>query len=637
MQKERVFDNIWGVRRTRPLDFRESGEPVPVDFMMMKISYSSEKKNKKTASHGIKTLGIAWITVLSLALTGCGAAGASIFMNDGSVVNIGDATPQTPETATEEDAGNGTEGEAPEEGAAGTEEGADAPSGEAADGTDPYITGGDISPFYKPENDTELTSGDPAAADAGTSADSATTQPSSDAGSDPVPNGRGDTTGLGGTAAQIIDNAVTAVGDVIERQNTDIYVATYGSDDIGDGSMDNPYLTVQKALDCVTPGHTIFLMSGIYNGANTLSASGGDGNPITVTAYPGASVTVELGPGQSGAVFDINGHSNININSLRIGYSYSGWVYGVFMSGGENNINISNNEFCNISTTATPGAGGAYAVLCYGTGATDADAIQNVNIYDNRVHDLYTGYSEAIAASGNVNGVKIAGNTVYSVSGIGIDLYGGGGYCPNEEWDHPRNCEISGNTVYQCVSPFTSVAGIYVSGARDCTVSDNYSYENAYGIEIAAENNNFYYPTTNIKVTGNTVHNNHDSGITIGGTNTVTSGYVTNSEVSKNILYNNGMTVNDGANGELHFEKCDTISVKDNIVRNHDYSNAVIGCGMTSEYVKNVTFDNNLYAYDKPEKIVFKFQGNDYIGLDNWNKFTGGKDISSTKSAEEKK
>ena len=142
-----------------------------------------------------------------------------------------------------------------------------------------------------------------------------------------------------------------------------------------------------------------------------------------------------------------------------------------------------------------------------------------------------------------------------------------------------------------------------------------------------------YYPTTNISVDGNTVHNNHDSGITIGGVNPITSGYVTNSKLTRNILYNNGMYINDSANGEIHFEKCDNIDVSDNIVRNHDYKNAVIGCTLTSEYVKNVKFNNNLYAYDKPEKIVFKFQGNDYIGLENWNKFTGGKDISSPKAA----
>ena len=44
--------------------------------------------------------------------------------------------------------------------------------------------------------------------------------------------------------------------------------------------------------------------------------------------------------------------------------------------------------------------------------------------------------------------------------------------------------------------------------------------------------------------------------------------------------------------GEIHFEKVDGINVTDNIVRNHDYANAVIGCGKTSEYVKNVKFRN---------------------------------------------
>ncbi len=558
---------------------------------------------------------------LSLASTGCGAAGASIYMNNGDVVNLGDASPQIPETgeeAADQDAPLPAEG--PGEG---TDEGS--PDGENAEGTDPYVTGGGISPFYKPESDSEATT-EPAAPDTAEGTDAAPVTPESNSLSS-----RGDTTGMGGTAAQIINNAADTVADTLERKSMDLYVATYGNDDGGDGSYDNPFFTVQKALDTVTPGHTIYLMSGTYNGANTFTNSGSANGKITVTVYPGGSATVGLAPGESGAIFDINGNSNISINNLRIGYSYSNWVYGVFMTGGEKNIEISNCEFTNISTTASPGAGGAYAILAYGTGSTEDKSIDTVTIYNNTVHDMYTGLSEAIAASGNVSNIHVDGNNVYGISNIGIDLYGGGGYCSDPVLDQPRNCTISGNNVYQCVSPFAACAGIYVSGAKDSRIDGNFVYENAYGIEVAAENNNYYYPTTNITVANNTVHNNHDSGITIGGTNTVTSGFVTNSFLTANILYNNGLYVNDGANGEIHFEKCDGINVTDNIVRNHDYANAVIGCGMTSEYVKNVKFNNNLYAYDKPDKIVFKFQGNDYVGLENWNKFTGGKDISEVK------
>ena len=574
---------------------------------------------------------IALTIAFSCVTTGCGAAGASIFMNNGDIVNIGDATPQTPETEAEEgEPGDPAQDEGTPEGTAeGSGEGTAEGSGEGS--SDPYITGGGISPFYKPEGGyTPDNAADTAPADASDTDPDSVAPESGD-----TYTGRGDTTGLGGTAAEIISSIPSTISDAVERLDTDIYVsASYGNDDGGNGSYENPFLTVQKALDSVTPGHTVFLMGGTYNGRNTFTNSGGDGRPIVVTAYPGSSVSVGLAPGESGAIFDINGKSNIEIRNLTLGYSYATWVYGVFMHGGEENININNCEFTNLATTATPGAGGAYAVLAYGAGATDRETIRNITVYNNTIHNLYTGYSEAIAASGNVDSVHIDGNTIYEISNIGIDLYGGAGYCSDPALDQPRNCNISGNNVFQCVSPYNACAGIYVSGAKDSVIDGNFVYENAYGIEVASEHNNYYYPTTNITVSNNTVHNNHDSGITIGGTNPVTSGFVTNSFLTGNILYNNGLYINDGANGEIHFEKCDGINVTDNIVRNHDYSNAVIGCGygMTSEYVKNVKFTNNLYAYDKPAKIVFKFQGNDYIGLENWNKFTGGSDVSEVKN-----
>ena len=79
------------------------------------------------------------VTVVS---TGCGASGASIFMKDGSIVNIGDTNPQV----QSEDGSNGAVTGSSEGMPSYTYEGAYDPS------TDPYITGGDISPFYNMGN-----------------------------------------------------------------------------------------------------------------------------------------------------------------------------------------------------------------------------------------------------------------------------------------------------------------------------------------------------------------------------------------------------------------------------------------------------------------------------------------------------
>lgn len=471
---------------------------------------------------------------------------------------------------------------------------------EPAAPSDPYITGGSISPFYvDPSTITE---------------DETTEDPDSE------------------TEANVETSTEEAEPeDEIVPLDYDLYVATYG-DDKNDGTIDNPFATIQRALDSVTPGHTVFIMSGIYKGANKFTSSGTSSAPIRVTCMPNARVTVSLGYGEEGAIFDINGQSYIEIIDLIIGNCSANWVYGVYMSHDANNILIEENEFINI---IAPGNCGAYAIIMLGDGNTEESAIRDVYVYDNEIHQIYTGYGHGIAVSGNVDNITLDGNHVYDVNNIGVVLYGGGRNSTADHLDQPRNCTVVGNEIHHCVGQYDheSCSALYIDGARDSVVNDNYVYENAVGIEIGSENYNYDYPTKNIVVSNNTVHDNHDAGISIGGLNELYSGVVYNCEISNNILYNNGYKVNDGANGEIHFEKCNGVLVKDNIVRNHDYLKyPVIGCGKTSEHVKNVTFENNLYAYDKPEKMIFRFQGNIYNGLDAWNEFTGGSDINAASS-----
>lgn len=479
--------------------------------------------------------------------------------------------------------------------------------------TDPYIRGGNISSYYiNPE-------------DAAEDDDNPTdlTDSESDAGN---PNDTSDS-----TSANIVSDSDTEDDDTPpSRVQTDLYVATYGNDS-NDGSFDTPLATVQRAIDMISPGHTIYVMSGIYKGANVFNISGTPDKPITITHAPGAnasSVMISLGYGEEGAIFDMNAQSNIRLIDLRIGNSIANWVYGVYMPAGTHDIWIEETEFIDI---CAPDIGAAYGILMYGDGSSLDSSIHDIYIYDNEIHNIITGQGMGIAASGNLNTITLDGNHIYSVSNHGIDVYGGGRTSFDDYLDQPFDIVVHGNEIHHCFAyEGLSCTGLLIDGARDTTVEDNYVYECPVGIEVCSENYNYDYPTTNVLVTGNTVHNNHDTGISIGGYNQNYYGVVQNVEISENIFYNNGYEANDGANGELHFEKCDGVIVRDNLVRNHDYKYPVIGCGKTSEYVKNVTFNNNVYAYDKPEKMIFRFQGNIYLGLDAWNKFTGGSDTNAT-------
>ncbi|SVE01736.1 uncharacterized protein METZ01_LOCUS454590, partial [marine metagenome] len=49
------------------------------------------------------------------------------------------------------------------------------------------------------------------------------------------------------------------------------YVATTGSDSTGDGSEENPFATIQTAIDSASDGETVYVSNGIYEGGIVIS------------------------------------------------------------------------------------------------------------------------------------------------------------------------------------------------------------------------------------------------------------------------------------------------------------------------------------------------------------------------------
>ena len=371
-----------------------------------------------------------------------------------------------------------------------------------------------------------------------------------------------------------------------------LYVATTGSDS-NTGTIDKPFATVQKALDTVKAGQTIYVRGGTYNALNTFKTSGSEGKYITLRNYPNETPFLTCTTGTDGAILHLNGCNYIKIYGLEIGGHSDGKAYGILLDDCENHIVISNNHIHNLLTTK-PGEhenGEANGILLFGEGKTDETSINNICIENNNIHNNTTGWSETLSTSGNCKYVNVINNTVHDNTNIGIDFYGNAKYCTVPAYDQPRYCVAAGNTVYNSICSYAECAGLYLDGARDTIFENNIIYGSMYGIEIGSEELQADYPVKNVIVRNNLVYKNSCGGIRVGGYDKKKTGYVTETKIYNNTLVDNGEGEG-GWNGEFCFVKCNGVDVRNNMVYKSSNKYPLIGKDLPAQYTLNVTFNH---------------------------------------------
>lgn len=407
-----------------------------------------------------------------------------------------------------------------------------------------------------------------------------------------------------------------------------VYVSPDG-DDRNTGSKDSPLQSVQKALDIVQPGQTIYLREGEYVGANVFGRSGEEGQYIVLRNYPGETPLLTMQKGSDGAILYLNGNSYIVICGLEIGAFSADIAQGILLDNGEHHIIVRNNHIHDLVTDKPDedGAGEANAILCYGEGITEDAAIHDICIEGNEIYNNTTGWCEAVSVAGNVKNVNIINNIVYNNTNIGIDFYGNAGYCSEPALDQPRYCVAAGNEIYASVCDYAECAGLYVDGARDIVLENNRVHDCMYGIEIGSEESKPDYPVKNIIVRNNTVYHNPFGGIIVGGYEEEETGIVTETILEGNRLYDNGEG-DGGWNGELYFAKCDAIQVKDNIIRKSSSEFPLISSEMSDEFIRNVTFSGNVFSVPADaEEILFQWHGELLEGISAFDSKTGGSSL----------
>jgi Right handed beta helix region len=225
------------------------------------------------------------------------------------------------------------------------------------------------------------------------------------------------------------------------------YVSTTG-DDSSPGTLDQPWLTVQHALDMLTPGDTALVREGTYGENLRMTRDGTDAKPITIANYPDEQPVLhpEGGPENSYPI-EIDSASYFRLHGFVIEGALGPSSADVYLSRGSHHIEVSENEIRNSSDQ------GIYSDLT----THDLQILGNA-IHDNGpspIHQSHGIYLEGVAQ-------LIANNLIYdNHHGYGIHVY------PNAD-----RVLIVHNTVVGNGNATTGSGGILLGGNELNTVDN---------------------------------------------------------------------------------------------------------------------------------------------------------------------
>ncbi|MBP8000806.1 MAG: right-handed parallel beta-helix repeat-containing protein [Chloroflexi bacterium] len=291
------------------------------------------------------------------------------------------------------------------------------------------------------------------------------------------------------------------------------HVAPDGNDG-NSGTLEQPWRTVQHAADNLAPGDTVYLHTGTYYEHVIFTRSGSPEKMITLSAYPGETVTLD-GEGFDmwnwSGVIDLSGQHHIRVSGLQIiNSSYAG----VFADGGRNFV------VDHLYTYNTASSGIAFfgtqevlvdsnEVVWAGSGGVQEHITlantQNFEVRYNHVHDFNpaTGGKEGIdAKDGSANG-SIHHNHVHDLDRVGIyvDAYA----------QHTYNIQVYANEVHDIAADGFSLAAEAGGLLENISLYNNLAYDNMnHGLSLSncCDDLAANHPMQHILIINNTFANN---------------------------------------------------------------------------------------------------------------------------------
>jgi hypothetical protein len=326
------------------------------------------------------------------------------------------------------------------------------------------------------------------------------------------------------------------------------YVATNGND-ANPGTIDQPWRTIQKAMNTARPGDTVNIRGGSYTERLSVNVSGTAGNYITfqnygftaptgAPPYPGAAggEQVILDYSSLGTVSDnvpflgIIGQSYVRVQGLTF-QNYKtvggGPQYGLLVKG-SSFVELNSNRLLTIQNTG----------VWDGTNATEVFFVRgsshDVLIHGNEVANAITIYGEAMTVDEGSYNVTIEQNYLHDTDAIGIDLN------QNSSNNVVRSnlLEYIGKKRDGTIWYNNPAQAVYVQGGTNAIIERNVVRHscNAYGVD--SEPN---YPAAHDIVFRSNLSYDNDQGIKLGTWYSDTDGSNTyNLSAYNNTIYDSG-------------------------------------------------------------------------------------------------
>jgi hypothetical protein len=255
-----------------------------------------------------------------------------------------------------------------------------------------------------------------------------------------------------------------------EVVRTNLFVAPGGSD-ANPGTQSEPFRTIARAAQVVTPGTTVYVAPGQYMGGFRSTVNGTPEARIIFMSSErwGAQIVPPL-DSRTTSAWDNRGN-HIDIIGFEIdGFQYQSgtrWLSGIYNGGSYNSIrhNHVHHIALDVPCEALGGAGIGVDSYYKGKGA---------EVVGNNVHDIGPAecrYYHGIYVSTQA---RVRSNVVYRVSGAGIHL-----------WHDAEHVDITGNTVSSSGTGIVVGGGDFYhsKGPNDHTVvANNIVFDNKHGI-----------------------------------------------------------------------------------------------------------------------------------------------------------